>query len=40
MTVGNGDGQHRMVESDAVVLRPPPGLVAGQRVKAEPAAEK
>jgi hypothetical protein len=42
VTVGDSDGQHRMVteglsESDAVVLRPPPGLVAGQRVKAETA---
>lgn len=45
VTVGDSDGQHRMVtegltESDAVVLRPPPGLVAGQRVKAEAAAGK
>ena len=32
------DSQHRLVteglsESDTVVLRPPPGLVAGQRMK-------
>jgi hypothetical protein len=45
VTVGDSDGQHRMVtegltENDAVVLRPPPGLVAGQRVKAEAAAGK
>lgn len=45
VTVGDSDGQHRMVtegltESDAVVLRPPPGLVAGQRVKAETAEGK
>jgi hypothetical protein len=38
VTVGDSDGQHRMVtagltEDDAVVLRPPPGLAAGQRVK-------
>ena len=42
--VGDSDGQHGMVteglsESDAVVLLPPPGLVAGQRVKAEAAGK-
>ncbi len=40
VTVGDSDGQHRMVteeltESDAVVLRPPAELVVGHRVKAE-----
>ena len=43
--VGESDGQHRVVteglsEGDAVVLRPPPGLEVGQRVKAEAAAAK
>lgn len=38
------DGEHRMVtagltENDAVVLRPPPGLVAGQRVNSEAAGK-
>ena len=45
VTVGDSDGQHRMVtggltESDTVVLRPPPGLVAGQRAKGEAAGGK
>ncbi len=45
LTVGDSDGQHRMVsegltEADAVVLRPPPGLEVGQRVKAEAGAGK
>ena len=45
VTVGDSDDQHRMVtegltESDAAVLRPPLGLVAGQRVKAEAVDEK